>query len=244
MAEDSGCYALVPFAYTSPFADTLRLPERQVEVCGRVLRLRQCYESDGRGGTELGFGASVYNASVALSLWLESHPAVLQQRSIIELGCGPGLVSIAASMLGARAVLCTDGDPASVALAEHNCEQNLFERACEVSCLRLRWGDAEDIDRVLSRPLFSSGNLVLASDVVAPPYVHSYEHLVSTMLKLCAGLEGRVLMAYQRRHHSDDLFWRRFRRVFAVEVIPRESLHKDFVDSPISIIQGIPLPEK
>ena len=243
MADDTSGdgYALVPFTYASPFADTLRLPERVVEVCGKVLRLKQRYESDGRGGTELGFGASVYNASVALSLWLESNPAVLQRRTVIELGCGPGLVSIAASMLGASAVLCTDGDPASVALAEHNCNESLKRDGCEVSCLRLRWGDTEDIDQALSHPLFTNSNIVLASDVVAPPYVHSYEALVSTMLRLCRGSEGRVVMAYQRRHHSDDLFWRRFRRVFAVETFPRESLHKDFVDSPISIIQGTPL---
>ena len=244
MAEDSNSLAVVPFAYTSPFADTLRLPERQVEVGGKVLRLKQRHECNGRGGTELGFGASVYNASVALSLWLEAHPAVLQQRTVVELGCGPGLVSIAASLLGARAVLCTDGDPSSLALAEQNCELNLSRDSCEVSCHLLRWGDPEDIEQVLAHPRCSSGNLVLASDVVAPPYVHSYEQLVATMLKLCAGSEGRVIMAYQRRHHSDDLFWRKFNQVFAVEVIPRESLHKDFIDLPISIVQGTPLSEE
>ena len=245
MTEEDLSLAVVPFAYTSPFADTVRLSERQVEVCGQVLRMRQRYESDGRGGTGLGFGASVYNASIALSLWLEAHPEVVRDRSVVELGCGPGLVSIAASLVGARAVLCTDGDPASVDLARLNCESNLPRNSCPVSCARLLWGDSEDIEAALSSPLFSNsrGNLVLASDVVAPPYKDSYDSLVATMLRLCNGPGGGVLVAYQRRHHSDEVFWRRFKAAFTVETVPREDLHIDFFDSQISIIRGTPIYE-
>ena len=35
------------------------------------------------------FESSVYNVSVGLSLGLESHPAVLQWRTIVDLGYGP-----------------------------------------------------------------------------------------------------------------------------------------------------------
>lgn len=70
--------ALVPFRYTNPYTDTLRLPERLFDVkVGEettvTLRIQQHYEEDGKGGTKLGFGASVYDAAVALAKYIEQN---------------------------------------------------------------------------------------------------------------------------------------------------------------------------
>eukprot|EP01138_Halocafeteria_seosinensis_P007870 gb/GECG01008041.1/.p1 GENE.gb/GECG01008041.1/~~gb/GECG01008041.1/.p1 ORF type:complete len:156 (+),score=5.66 gb/GECG01008041.1/:1-468(+) len=85
--------ALIPFSYNNPYTDTLRLSERLFDIhhpCSQqqpgsneatemtttTLRIKQDYKEDGKGGTKLGFGASVYNSAVALAKYLEQNPYV------------------------------------------------------------------------------------------------------------------------------------------------------------------------
>ena len=62
--------AIIPFSYASPFAEKLKLEERLFEICGIEFRIKQSYKPDGKGGTKLGFGASVYDSSFVLGEWL------------------------------------------------------------------------------------------------------------------------------------------------------------------------------
>jgi predicted nicotinamide N-methyase len=235
------CTDLVPFTYASPFAETIKLGERQVEIFGQLLRLAQGYENDGQGGTGLGFGASVYNASIVLSLFVESQPQHVYSRNVVELGCGPGLVSITAALARASCVVCTDGDQTSLTLAAENVSRNVDDSlVSRISIRRLLWGDEEDLMSIQSLLKSELTTIVLASDVVAPPYIKSYNALIATMLRLTSK-GGYVLMSYQRRHSSDDIFWRKFSKVFTVEEISRELIHPDFRMSPISILKATPI---
>lgn len=88
--------ALIPFSYNNPYTDTLRLNERLFDIhhldngsnnndnntrtTTTTLRIKQDYKEDGKGGTKLGFGASVYNSAVALAKYLEQNSYVLPLR--------------------------------------------------------------------------------------------------------------------------------------------------------------------
>ncbi|KAI2508924.1 Methyltransferase small domain [Fragilaria crotonensis] len=48
----------------------------------------------------------------------------IRNRTILELGCGTGLVSLACARLGAARVVATDGNPSVVALAAENVKRN------------------------------------------------------------------------------------------------------------------------
>ncbi len=65
---------LVVFSLASPFHDNLKSEERLFSFFGKVITLSQQWREGGRGGTALGFGASVYNCSIVLAKYLESHP--------------------------------------------------------------------------------------------------------------------------------------------------------------------------
>ncbi|CAN0158926.1 unnamed protein product, partial [Hapterophycus canaliculatus] len=78
--------ALVPFSYASPFTDTLKLRERLFTIDGHVLRIQQAWKGDGKGGTDIGFGASVYPAAYVLAEYLERHPYLVRGKRVIELG--------------------------------------------------------------------------------------------------------------------------------------------------------------
>jgi predicted nicotinamide N-methyase len=138
---------LVVFSYASPFANAKLLPERRFSFLGRDVVVRQQCREDGRGGTELGFGAAVYEAAFVLADWLSLHGEVLGAR-VLELGCGVGLVSIACAALAgplAQGVfVMTDGDTTSVQLATENVERNRV--GDKVAVQRLMWGpDVEQL---------------------------------------------------------------------------------------------------
>lgn len=159
------CTALVVFSYASPFADTLRLPERVVSLTvpqtnsvridellakakpeaasllstygGRTreegvldctVRVKQGWRPGGRGGTSIGFGASVYDASLVLLFFLQKETLAAHAKlcatesettfsdnvldggsvlgkTVLELGCGTGLLSLGAALLGLQIII-------------------------------------------------------------------------------------------------------------------------------------------
>jgi predicted nicotinamide N-methyase len=68
-----------------------------------------------------GTGATVWPAAVVMIKYLERHrESLLKGKKVIDLGSGTGVTSIAAAILGARHVICTDGEPRVVQLAHDN----------------------------------------------------------------------------------------------------------------------------
>lgn len=83
-------------------------------------------EIDGTYGT----GATVWPAAMVLIKYLErqqqqqqqdaSKGGVLQNRTVVDLGSGTAVTSVAAALLGASSVYCTDGEESVVTLARDN----------------------------------------------------------------------------------------------------------------------------
>lgn len=82
-------------------------------------------------------GMSVWNSGLLLTRLLdgfvdetEDHQerpdgaSFWKRQEVLELGCGTGLVSIAAHKLGVRSVMATDGNPQVVRLARENIRRN------------------------------------------------------------------------------------------------------------------------
>jgi ribosomal protein L11 methyltransferase len=78
-------------------------------------------------------------AHATTRLCLELMLAMPAGGSFLDLGCGSGVLAIAAARLGYRPVLAVDNDPASVAAARANAEVNAV--AVEVRPFDLRRGD-------------------------------------------------------------------------------------------------------
>ena len=61
----------------NPYCDEKRLERRLVTVGGHRIDVRQAWRDDGKGGTEIGFGACVYNSAIVLAHELTAgRPAV------------------------------------------------------------------------------------------------------------------------------------------------------------------------
>uniref|UniRef100_M4B6W0 Methyltransferase small domain-containing protein n=1 Tax=Hyaloperonospora arabidopsidis (strain Emoy2) TaxID=559515 RepID=M4B6W0_HYAAE len=230
--EPSAC-ALVPFSFRNPFHNALCDSTRWFPIAGKRIRIDQAWQNDGRGGTALGFGASVYDAAIALSLYLASHRDLVEGKRIIELGGGPGLVGVVAAHLKPKGIVITDGDPASVALTRRNIELNgLSESVCTAE--KYLWGD---VDHELVPRIGGCGyyDVILGADIVACPYASAFEALMKSLRKL-ARPETLTLLAYKKRMNSEVKFFEAFEKVFDAEMIDRSELHPDFQEGDDIVI--------
>jgi hypothetical protein len=149
-----------------------RQAERVVAVGGARLTLAQKpRDTRPRKGGAGETGLVLWGAALLLTWHLEHDARCAAKLSagarVLELGCGMGLASVAAALLGAAAT-ATDGDDEVVALAADNAADALRQaeqqRGCPapgtVQARRLRWGDAGDA-AALQHPY----DVVIASDV-------------------------------------------------------------------------------
>jgi predicted nicotinamide N-methyase len=68
-----------------------------------------------------GTGATVWPASIVLIKYLQRHASTLiQDMYMIDLGAGTAITTIAAAILGAKHIVCTDGEMSVVQLAQRN----------------------------------------------------------------------------------------------------------------------------
>jgi ribosomal protein L11 methyltransferase len=70
----------------------------------------------------LAFGTGSHPTTRLCLRWLEQH--VRPDSSVLDYGCGSGILAIAALKLGARAAVGVDVDPAAVATARENAARN------------------------------------------------------------------------------------------------------------------------
>lgn len=235
----SSCSDIVVYSSSNPFSNSLQSNERVFLFFNIVLKLYQKWTEGGKGGTNIGFGASVYESSIILAKYLEINQAEIEGKSVLEIGCGPGLSSIVASLAGAANVFMSDGDPISVSLADENFRTNVPDKP--IFPCKLFWGDP--VDTVQTQMLIKSKihvdqvDVIIASDVAALPYAESFHKLVETMCTFCKP-SGFVLLVYQQRHSEENTFFSLFSSKFHVTQVQRTE--SDFSISPIIVFRGTP----
>jgi ribosomal protein L11 methyltransferase len=119
----------------------------------------------------LAFGTGTH-ATTALCLdWLDGLP--LSGKTMLDYGCGSGILAIAALKLGCRAATAMDIDPQAVTATRQNAEAN------DVAGRLLVCGRADDIEGVFD---------VVVANILAGPLVQFAESVTST-------LAGRGMLA-------------------------------------------------
>ncbi|XP_042553274.1 protein-lysine methyltransferase METTL21C [Dipodomys spectabilis] len=186
---------------------------------GRKIVMQECIES---------YGAVVWPGAMALCQYLEEHTEELKLRDakVLEIGAGPGLVSIVASILGAQ-VTATDL-PDVLGNLQYNLLRNTLAHTAHVPEVReLVWGD--ELEQKLPKSDFYY-DYVLASDVV---YHHYFlDKLLATMVHLCQ--PGTVLLwANKFRFSTDYEFLDKFKQVFDTTLLAEHP------ESTVKLFQGI-----
>ncbi|MDH3714637.1 MAG: 50S ribosomal protein L11 methyltransferase, partial [Gammaproteobacteria bacterium] len=70
----------------------------------------------------LAFGSGTHPTTALCLEWLDAQP--LRQRTVLDYGCGCGVLAIAALVLGAESALAVDNDPQALQATRDNASRN------------------------------------------------------------------------------------------------------------------------
>lgn len=128
------------------------VPELRLHLADDSLELWEATEGAvGRGDVPPPFWAFVWAGGQALARHLLDRPATVAGRVVVDVASGSGLVAVAASLAGARAVTAYDVDELAVAAARMNVRLNRTQ-------VTVQRADVRDLS-------VEPGTLVTAGDV-------------------------------------------------------------------------------
>ena len=145
----------------------------------------------------IAFGTGTHPTTALCLQFLAQHPP--RGKSVLDFGCGSGILAIAASKLGASSVRCTDIDPQALLATEDNARRNDIDPAD----LHITLPDAMDdapVDYLLANIL--SGPLVELEPQLAALTRPGAQLVLSGILPQQA---ESVMQAYARDFELDAL---------------------------------------
>lgn len=180
-----------------------------IQVNDTKFHVRQIQRGEIEG--TYGTGATVWPAALVMIKYLEKHQALVKGKTVIDLGSGTGCTSIAAALLGAKHVVCTDGEENVVQLAIQNINtvaqsmradavsntdnSRAFIQNCQVDVQKLWWGR----DKVAST---QECDILLVADCVLPK-LYPIAPLVEEIDRLLVHPKAGALLSYEHRFYPD-----------------------------------------
>jgi predicted nicotinamide N-methyase len=160
-----------------------------------------------------GTGATVWPAAIVLIKYLELQNHLVHDKIVVDLGSGTGITSIAAALLGARRVVCTDGEDNVVRLANDNirsAKKQMQENnaqstgqgsdtqllGCSINVQKYWWG-LDKLDDISSQV-----DVVLVADCVLPK-LYPIGPLVDAIDQLLVSQNAFALLSYEHRHYAE-----------------------------------------
>lgn len=89
-----------------------------------VFALWDAWEKESGREREIPFWAAVWPGGASLAHYLLSNNHIVSGKSVLDIGCGGGVVAIAASCAGAKKVIANDIDPVALHIANLNAKAN------------------------------------------------------------------------------------------------------------------------
>lgn len=143
----------------------------------------------------LAFGTGTHPTTALCLAWLDQHE--LEHKSLIDYGCGSGILGIAALLLGASRVYGVDNDPQALLASRDNCKKNRIAPECFPLMLpgefveNVKLGEIAPQDMVLANIL--AGPLVSLADYLSALVKPGGDILLSGILQAQA---NAVMEAY------------------------------------------------
>ena len=138
------------------------------------------------------YWAELWASAIAMSLYLVENQLVSNEKSVTEIGCGLGLPSIVAGLLGAKEVVLTDYLPEALDFAKQNWLQNLPDKNARFQVLDWRNPDPS-----------VSADILLASDVAYES--RAFQPLLNAF-KILLKPNGIILITEPNRYISKKFF--------------------------------------
>src|SRR5690606_7900421 len=134
----------------------------------------------------LAFGTGTHPTTALCLEWLDRQP--LEGASVVDYGCGSGILAVAAALLGAEDILATDIDPQALLATRDNAARNGVAERIR-TCLPGELGDAGD----------GTSDVVLANTLAGP-----LVELAPRIVRLLRG-NGRLVLSGLLRSQAGEV---------------------------------------
>ncbi|MCX7088732.1 MAG: 50S ribosomal protein L11 methyltransferase, partial [Methylococcales bacterium] len=110
----------------------------------------------------LAFGTGTHPTTALCLEWLASHD--IHDKTVIDFGCGSGILAVAALLLGAKVAYAIDIDPQALTATLANAEKNNVQDKIHCYLPEAFTGDAADIvlANILATPLIELSQTITA----------------------------------------------------------------------------------
>lgn len=144
-----------------------RLPLMPVHALPHIL-LHQATPASGLAQLDSALGADEdaapywahrWGGGLALAQWIAAFPQEVAGRRVLDLGCGSGIVGIAAALAGAAEICAVDCDPRAIVATRMNARANHIP--VQATCADPLDGPVPDVDLLLVGDLFYNAGLAL-----------------------------------------------------------------------------------
>jgi predicted nicotinamide N-methyase len=108
----------------APFKPVPGCPGIIVHQAENVFNFWHAWEKELGKECDVPYWATVWPASIVLARYLLDHPEIVNGKSILDIGCGAGVVAIASVKAGARSVIANDNDSTAIHMTKLNAEAN------------------------------------------------------------------------------------------------------------------------
>ena len=159
----------------------------------------------------LAFGTGTHPTTALCLEWLDQHPP--QDKTVIDFGCGSGILAIAAAKLGAKEIHATDIDEQALIATQDNMQRNQIDAKRILTCMpeNLAVQEADLVlANILSEPLITlstqlisllkpNGQIVLSGilqtqlDAVLAAYSNELEDIEIKELKEWVRISARKI---------------------------------------------------
>mmetsp|Transcript_23948 Transcript_23948/g.51714 ORF Transcript_23948/g.51714 Transcript_23948/m.51714 type:complete len:237 (-) Transcript_23948:99-809(-) len=152
------------------------------------------------GEEDGGTGLNVWDGSLLLARYLEKRPAIVRNKTVLELGSGCGLIGVASGILGAKLVTMTDLQYTLPSMKE-NVERNKSswqgeDSHCQIECKECDWFHPPPITELCDDST-DSPDVILVADCVW--LAHLIAPLLQTLNKYTTNASTKVIITYQQR---------------------------------------------
>jgi ribosomal protein L11 methyltransferase len=137
----------------------------------------------------MAFGTGTHPTTSMCLQWLDA--ATLDGKTVIDYGCGSGILAIAALLLGADSAIATDNDPQAIAATRSNAERNQVASESLQLCYPRDMVDAAAADILLANIL--AGTLSTLAPKITPLIKIGGQIVLSGILQQQT---GQVMEAY------------------------------------------------
>ena len=146
-------------------------------------------------------GGVVWGASICLARFLS--PALVLDKTVLELGCGMGVPSLVSVKYGARNVIATDMEDTTLQQLDEVAKRNNCQD--QLDLYKLHWSDNKTGNDSEHQPLHNvAADVVLASDVIY--HDHMVESLVQTIDRYLSN-DGKAYIALRNTRQGVRRFW-------------------------------------